>query len=107
MKNSKTQSTALSAETIGSNGSSTPPFTTASRQEVSKASRRPGESTSHESIGKTPETQGRKNMPKKLEAKLKREAGKAGLKGERKNAYVYGTMRKTGWKPARERKGGK
>lgn len=46
-------------------------------------------------------------MPKKLEAKLKREAGKAGLKGERKNAYVYGTMRKTGWKPARERKGGK
>lgn len=44
-------------------------------------------------------------MPKKLEQKLKREASKKGLKGERKAAYVYGTMRKTGWKPAREKKG--
>ena len=43
-------------------------------------------------------------MPKKLEQALKRKASKMGLKGERKDAYVYGTMRKTGWKPSRERK---
>lgn len=43
-------------------------------------------------------------MPKKLEAELKRETAKKGLKGERKDAYVYGTLRKTGWKPERERK---
>lgn len=42
-------------------------------------------------------------MPKKLESKLKREASKKGLKGERKDAYVYGTLRKTGWKPKREK----
>ncbi len=38
-------------------------------------------------------------MPKKLEQKLVREASKKGLTGKRKNAYVYGTLRKTGWKP--------
>ena len=38
-------------------------------------------------------------MPKKLENALKREAAAKGLKGERRNAYVYGTMRKAGWKP--------
>lgn len=38
-------------------------------------------------------------MPKALEKKLKKEAKKEGLKGKSKNAYVYGTMRKTGWKP--------
>jgi hypothetical protein len=43
-------------------------------------------------------------MPKKLERELKREAAKKGLKGERKDAYVYGTLRKTGWKPKREKK---
>jgi hypothetical protein len=43
-------------------------------------------------------------MPKKLESKLKREAPKKGLKGERKDAYVYGTLRKTGWKPKQEKK---
>lgn len=42
-------------------------------------------------------------MPKKEEAKLKRQATKKGLTGERKNAYVYGTLRKQGWKPKRER----
>jgi hypothetical protein len=42
-------------------------------------------------------------MPKKLESKLKREASKKGLKGERNDAYVYGTLRKTGWKPKREK----
>jgi hypothetical protein len=42
-------------------------------------------------------------MPKKLEKELKKEAKKKGLKGERADAYVYGTMRKTGWKPEREK----
>lgn len=43
-------------------------------------------------------------MPKELEEKLKREARKKfpGDK-ERQDAYVYGTLRKTGWKPERER----
>jgi hypothetical protein len=44
-------------------------------------------------------------VPKKLERKLKKKAKKKGLKGERKDAYVYGTLRKTGWKPSREKKG--
>lgn len=43
-------------------------------------------------------------MPKALEKKLVKQAGKLGLKGERKNAYVFGILRKTGWKPKRERK---
>lgn len=43
-------------------------------------------------------------MPAKLERELKAEAKKKGLKGDRANAYVYGTLRKTGWKPAREKK---
>lgn len=43
-------------------------------------------------------------MPKAMEAKLKRQAAKKGLKGERAGAYVYGTLRKTGWKPSREKK---
>lgn len=38
-------------------------------------------------------------MPKALEEKLQREASKKGLSGERANAYVYGTLRKTGWEP--------
>jgi hypothetical protein len=38
-------------------------------------------------------------MPKKLEKKLKRKASKMGLSEERADAYVYGTLRKTGWKP--------
>lgn len=33
-------------------------------------------------------------MPKKLENKLKKEAKNKGLTGERKDAYVYGTLRK-------------
>jgi len=52
-------------------------------------------------------------MPKALEEKLKREAAKLGAEGKLKkrgkyknlaqaeNAYVYGTMRKTGWRPSR------
>jgi len=46
-------------------------------------------------------------MPKKLERKLKREAKKKGLTGKRADAYVYGTMRKLGWKPSREKKSSK
>jgi len=43
-------------------------------------------------------------MPAYLEKILKKQAAKKHLKGERKDAYVYGTLRKTGWKPAREKK---
>lgn len=42
-------------------------------------------------------------MPKELEQKLKKEAAQKGLKGDRADAYVYGTMRKTGWEPKREK----
>jgi len=42
-------------------------------------------------------------LPKELEKELKRQAKKKGLKGEKADAYVYGTLRKTGWKPKRER----
>jgi len=38
-------------------------------------------------------------MPIKLERKLEKEADKKGLTGKRKDAYVYGGLRKTGWKP--------
>lgn len=38
-------------------------------------------------------------MPKALERKLKATARRKGLKGKRANAFVYGTLRKTGWKP--------
>ena len=41
-------------------------------------------------------------MPKAMERELKAEARKKGLKGKRANAFVYGTMRKTGWKPKRD-----
>jgi hypothetical protein len=43
-------------------------------------------------------------MPKLLERKLEAEARKKHLKGERANAYVYGTLRKTGWKPSTQKK---
>lgn len=42
-------------------------------------------------------------MPIKLERKLKKKAKKKGLSKERAAAYIYGTLRKTGWKPKRER----
>lgn len=38
-------------------------------------------------------------MPKPLENKLQAEAQAKGLQGDKADAYVYGTMRKTGWKP--------
>jgi hypothetical protein len=43
-------------------------------------------------------------MPKKMERELKKTARKKGMKGKRADAYVYGAMRKTGWKPEREKK---
>jgi hypothetical protein len=45
-------------------------------------------------------------MPKAEERRLRRRAHKLGLGEERTNAYVYGTLRKMGWKPLRERKRG-
>lgn len=44
-------------------------------------------------------------MPVKMERKLKAEAKKKGFSGKRADAYVYGTMRKQGWRPSREKKG--
>ena len=42
-------------------------------------------------------------MPKKLEQELKKEAAKKFPKNkERQNAYVYGTLRNTGWKPKKK-----
>lgn len=46
-------------------------------------------------------------MPKKLERKLKRECAKKDMSEERCNAYVYGTLRKTGWKPSHQKKSGR
>ena len=46
-------------------------------------------------------------MPKGMEKKLKKQAKKKGLTGDRANAYVYGTMRKTGWEPTRSRVAGR
>ena len=43
-------------------------------------------------------------MPKAMEEKLRKEAKEKGLKGAKADAYVYGTMRKTGWKPNKEKK---
>jgi len=45
-------------------------------------------------------------MPKVLEKQLKKEASAKGLTGERANAYVYGTLRKTGWTPSTQKKHG-
>lgn len=44
-------------------------------------------------------------MPLALERKLKRTAKSRGLKGDRADAYVYGTLRKTGWTPNISKKG--
>jgi hypothetical protein len=48
-------------------------------------------------------------MPKKMERKLKSEARKkfGTTKSKRAAAYIYGTMRKTGWKPSHQRKRGR
>lgn len=41
-------------------------------------------------------------MPKALENKLKKEAKKKGLSKKRAAAYIYGTLRKTGWTPKKK-----
>jgi hypothetical protein len=41
-------------------------------------------------------------MPKKLEQKLKRQVAGKDWSQKRKDAYVYGTLRKTGWKPSHQ-----
>lgn len=46
-------------------------------------------------------------MPKALEQQLKRRARRMGLSKERMGAYVYGTLRKTGWRPKAQRGGRK
>ena len=42
-------------------------------------------------------------MPEAMERALKAQARRKGLSKKRAGAYVYGTMRKTGWKPDREK----
>lgn len=43
-------------------------------------------------------------MPKKLERKLKKQArSKFPGNEERQDKYIYGTLRKTGWKPSQEK----
>ena len=42
-------------------------------------------------------------MPKALEKKLEKQAKKKGLKGKRNDSYIYGTMRKAGWKPKKKK----
>lgn len=43
-------------------------------------------------------------MPKALERKLKMEAKRRGFSKKQSSAYVYGTLRKTGWTPTRKKK---
>ncbi|GAG12025.1 unnamed protein product [marine sediment metagenome] len=44
-----------------------------------------------------------REMPAALERELKETARKKGLSKKRAGAYVYGTLRKTGWKPKKKR----
>jgi len=46
-------------------------------------------------------------MPKEMEKRLRKGARRRGLKGERADAYVYGTMVKRGWRPKGGKKKGK
>jgi len=43
-------------------------------------------------------------MPKALERKLRKEVANKPWSKEKKDAYVYGTLRKTGWKPSHQKK---
>jgi len=43
-------------------------------------------------------------MPEAMERELKATARKRGYSKKRAGAYVYGTMRKTGWRPSREKR---
>ena len=42
-------------------------------------------------------------MPKEIEEKLKRKAKKRELSRKRTADYVYGTLRKIGWKPKKKK----
>jgi hypothetical protein len=42
-------------------------------------------------------------MPEKLERQLRDQAIKKRMSKRRRDAYIYGTLRKTGWKPSREK----
>jgi len=42
-------------------------------------------------------------MPEALERKLRTQARKKGFTGKRAARYIYGTMRKTGWKPSTQK----
>lgn len=42
-------------------------------------------------------------MPKKVEAALKRQAKAKHMSKARTGAYVYGTLRKMGWKPKQQK----
>lgn len=41
-------------------------------------------------------------MPKELEDRLKKEAMRKRLSESKMGAYVYGTMRKMGWRPGKD-----
>jgi len=41
-------------------------------------------------------------VPKKLEKVLRKQARKKGLSGRDLARYVYGALRRTGWKPRRK-----
>ena len=43
-------------------------------------------------------------MPEKMERALRATAQKRGYNKERTDAYVYGTMRKTGWVPSTQKR---
>jgi len=42
-------------------------------------------------------------MPRKLERKLKKQVAKKPWSKKRKAAYIYGTLRKTGWVPSTQK----
>ena len=42
-------------------------------------------------------------MPKELENRLKQQVSNKNWNEEKKNAYIYGTLRKTGWKPSTQK----
>jgi hypothetical protein len=44
-------------------------------------------------------------MPKKLEEELRKRAESMHLPKDRADAYVYGTLRDTGWTPSTQKKG--
>jgi hypothetical protein len=41
-------------------------------------------------------------MPKAIEKKLKKEAKKKGMSKKGMGAYIFGTIRKLGWKPKKK-----